>query len=344
MHLYQLIDDREVIVRRNTLNGFVTLSEYFPNVFLNNPSIFNIFEHLHKLAVSSSSDEFIQLQALGILINITDFLKENTNYEIARNPDKILQDLVDDFTKNLQRDCNKEATEKIICIIMNIVMATSKRKVVEMLIDHLINLYVQLSALKMRDQEIILGQIMAIIHTSVLALVKFPVEQSLKRKIYELLDRHINYYGVELEGIHLIGALALCFKKEFLNDQFEKYWNVVMQGIGMVEQKLTFKGALTCVQDIARNNENRLSGKLTPVFQTLMQYMHNSIDRELKTEILRCFGDITLGLKTFAEVYVDNILQICDDCCAAVTKLIGTPPNTQKYSRKGSTLRSSRTP
>lgn len=29
-HLYQLIDDKDDIVRKNTLNGFATLSECFP--------------------------------------------------------------------------------------------------------------------------------------------------------------------------------------------------------------------------------------------------------------------------------------------------------------------------
>jgi hypothetical protein len=33
-HLYQLLQDNEQIVRKNTLNGFVTLSETFPEVFL----------------------------------------------------------------------------------------------------------------------------------------------------------------------------------------------------------------------------------------------------------------------------------------------------------------------
>lgn len=137
---------------------------------------------------------------------------------------------------------------------MNIIMMTNKRQVIVMLLNHLISQYMHYSKIKMRDQEIILNQILAIIHTSVLAMAKFPVDIDQKRKIYDLLDQHVNMFGVEVEGIHLIGAIALCYKKEFLFDQFEKYWNIVLQGLEMIDQKQTFKGALTCLQDIARNN------------------------------------------------------------------------------------------
>lgn len=113
-----------------------------------------------------------------------------------------------------------------------------------------------------------------------------------------------------------------------------------MQGLEMVEQKPIFRGALTCIQDIARNNEHRIVGKLTTVFQRLVQYMHNSIDRELKTEILRCFGDLTLGLKSYAEMYVESLLKICDDCCAAVQKLSGICNSMKNFRHKDSTLRS----
>lgn len=117
---------------------------------------------------------------------------------------------------------------------MNIVMSTNKRKVIEMLLDHLISLYMQLSKIKIQDQEIVMGQVLAIVHTSVLAMVKFPVDANLKRKAYELLDMHINYYGVETEGIHLISALALCMKRDFLNEHFDHYWEQVMKGLDMI--------------------------------------------------------------------------------------------------------------
>jgi hypothetical protein len=46
--------------------------------------------------------------------------------------------------------------------------------------------------------------------------------------------------------------------------------------------------------------------------------MHSPIDRDLKTEILRCFGDLALGIKNYSEIFVGRILEICDECGAAV--------------------------
>ena len=113
-------------------------------------------------------------------------------------PDAILQTLITIFTENLTRDANKEANEKIIGIIMNIVMATKKRQVVAMLLSHLTSLYTRYSSSKIRDQEIVLSQILTIVHTTVLAMVKFPTDSELRRKVYDLLDLHIGIHGVEV--------------------------------------------------------------------------------------------------------------------------------------------------
>lgn len=102
----------------------------------------------------------------------------------------------------------------------------------------------------------------------------------------------------------------------------------------MVDQKPTFRGALTCIQDIARNNEHSLVGKLVPVYQKMIGYMHSNIDRELKTEILRCFGDLTLGLKTYAEGHIKVLLEICGDCFTAVYKLSGNLCSIQRFSQR----------
>ena len=52
-----------------------------------------------------------------------------------------------------------------------------------------------------------------------------------------------------------------------------------MHGLEMIDQKPTFRSALNCIQDISRNNEYKIVGKLTPVFQRLITYMHNNIER-----------------------------------------------------------------
>lgn len=71
--LYKLLNDSAPIVRKNTLNGFVTLSESFAFVFLNNPNIKHIFSHL--LTMADEEDEDVRVLALNILNNITETLE-----------------------------------------------------------------------------------------------------------------------------------------------------------------------------------------------------------------------------------------------------------------------------
>lgn len=46
--------------------------------------------------------------------------------------------------------------------------------------------------------------------------------------------------------------------------------------------------------------------------------MQKPIDRELKTDILKCFGDLALGLKRYTENYLDTIIEITENCFEAV--------------------------
>jgi hypothetical protein len=206
---------------------------------------------------------------------------------------------------------------------MNIVIATEKRAVLVMLINHLIGVYYKSVSANIKDKPIVLAQIFTIIHTCVLSMSKFVMEPQLKSKLYELIDAHLQANGVETEGIHMISAVAICFKREFLQEQLDKYWSYIVKGLGMIEQKAVFKAALACISDISRNHEHKITNKLTPVFQRLIEHMHNPIDRELKTEILKCFGDLCLGLKNFGEMFVATLISISDECFEAVYRLSG---------------------
>lgn len=139
---------------------------------------------------------------------------------------------------------------------MNIVMATGKKNVLYMLIQHLIALYASYasSPVKINDLEIVHTQLIAIIHTSVLALTKYSVDIDTRRKVIDLIDAHINIYGVEAEGINLISAAAISFKSEFFREYFERYWKVINDGLMQIDQKLAFKATLNCISDIARSN------------------------------------------------------------------------------------------
>ncbi len=67
---------------------------------------------------------------------------------------------------------------------MNIIMATEKKSVLVMLIKHLIELYLDYCKSKISDREIVLSQIITLIHTSVLSMSKFSIDSDLRRKIY----------------------------------------------------------------------------------------------------------------------------------------------------------------
>jgi hypothetical protein len=204
--------------------------------------------------------------------------------------------------------------------MMNVLMSTTKKSVLVMLVNHLIALYGDSAKANLPDHEIVLAQIITVVHTCLLSLAKFPMQFDLKHKIYDLIDLHLRINGVEQEGIHMISALAIAFKREFLQDQFEKYWDVVMRGLDSVDQKPTFKAALNCIADISRCDEAKVVARLVPVFQQLVTLMHNSHDREIKTEILNCFGDLSIGLKNNGDSIVPMLIQICNDCFEAVYK------------------------
>lgn len=77
-------------------------------------------------------------------------------------------------------------------------MATNKKTVLAMLIQHLISLYAGYTnnQVKIVDLEIVHAQLIALIHTCVLALSKYTVDNDLRRKVIDLIDAHINIYGV----------------------------------------------------------------------------------------------------------------------------------------------------
>lgn len=202
------------------------------------------------------------------------------------------------FTSNLKENLNKEANEKIILLIMNIVFGTVKKPVVEMLLKYLMELYNEYTKTKMRDQGIVLNQLITIIHTCVLSLSAYvQLENDTRVKVFDLTNYHIEIHGCESEGINMISAITLAFKKDVKMELLDRYVGYVIQGLDMLHQKETFRAALNCLADFARSNDSRITNRLAPFFQKLVQYMHSDIDKDLKSQIIRCFGDLSLGLK-----------------------------------------------
>lgn len=221
--------------------------------------------------------------SLTVIVNITDALRDHSKCKLAAEPDEVLREMVRIFKQNLAIDSGKESNEKIIASMMNILMGTSKRPVLVMLLAHMLDVYSEFVQAKINDQQIVLAQVITIIHTCLLSLSKFPIERDikneLKQKLYELVDLHLQISGIEQEGINMISGFAILYKKDFLNEQLDKYWPFVMDGMNSVEQKATFKAALNCVADIARCDETRVISKLSPIFQQLVAVMHQSTDR-----------------------------------------------------------------
>lgn len=90
--MFNLINDGDMIVKKNSLNGFSTLAETFPGVFLTNPKVIEIIKHLIDL--SRHKDEDIQLLSLTILTYVTDDLKAHPSCPLTKYPDPILQELI----------------------------------------------------------------------------------------------------------------------------------------------------------------------------------------------------------------------------------------------------------
>jgi hypothetical protein len=159
---------------------------------------------------------------------------------------------------------------------------------------------------------------MSLIHTGLLAQSKSAIPKpELKDLIFGLIDSHIRNFGIETEGINMISAAAACYKKDF-RARIEEYWDKVLYGLEMVDQKPLFKATLTCVSDIARNHEQVIVEKVSRVFDRLVKIMNANIERDLKVDILKCFGDLALGLKRYTEQFLEIILKICESCFLAV--------------------------
>jgi hypothetical protein len=243
------------------------------------------------------------------------------------------------FVENLKTQQYKESNEKAIIVIMNLVMHTERKDVINQLITYLVEQYNFYTKNPVQDRQIVLEHILTIIHTCVLSLSKFVNNSEIRDKIYDLIDLHIKLYGIEPEGVNMISAAAICFKKDF-KMRIELYWSYIEHSLDSIEQKPLFKAALSCISDISRTYENEIVTKITSVFNKLIAFMYNNIDREIKTDILKCFGDLILGLKRYGETFVDTLLAISGNCFEAVDKLSGTAHSTQISKANAPTRRS----
>lgn len=248
---YKLLQDNDHTVVKNTLNGFVTLSEKFPDIWMENKEIKHIFKHL--LEITNSKDQDIKLLSLNILCNITEVLTQFPE-PIGVDPKEELQQLVLMYEQELAKGYNKEEIEKIATVLINLVIGTTNTPIINELISHLIDQYNELSHKQIPDKGIIHQQYASLIHTCLLAIsLKGMLKPTLKDSIFNVIDYHRRYYPNDAEGINILSAASACFRKDF-RTRLEEYWHYIMNCLNQVDQKALFKATLICISDISRNH------------------------------------------------------------------------------------------
>lgn len=87
----------------------------------------------------------------------------------------------------------------------------------------------------------------------------------------------------------------MSFDAENIGGYFERFWEVITEGLCMVDQRPIISASLSCVSDFARSKKGKISGKFAKIFERLITCMNFDIDGELKIKIMQCLGDICLG-------------------------------------------------
>ncbi len=123
--------------------------------------------------------------------------------------------------------------QRSVVIIMNCLIKNKSREVLLHMVDFLMGKYYNLSNRKSSDQEIKINAILAILHTTVLALEGVVPREGLTSSLCKLINDHISKVGVEEEGLNMISGMAVTFGMAF-QDQAENYWNILFQGLDML--------------------------------------------------------------------------------------------------------------
>lgn len=141
-------------------------------------------------------------------------------------------------------------------------------------------------------------------------------------KLCTLIDYHVNKFGVEPEGLNMLGAMATTFEKAF-ESRASKYWETaIIIGLQKVNEMATFKAALASVGDFARMMGVCFLNQSSQVMQQIMVYIKESFDRDIKLSIISCMGDLILAVEDFANSFVDQIIDIFDMSFSAVYQIL----------------------
>lgn len=143
-------------------------------------------------------------------------------------------------------------------------------------------------------------------------------------KISDILSKHIRRFGIEEDGLTLIGGMVIYFKQMIRPNVENEYWNHIFEGLKMVNQPQAFKAAIGSLGDIGRNFMQSFVEENTRALQILLSLVHENIDRTLKVCIINSIGDICLGLGNKADEFIDDLLSVFNLCFTAIYELQGT--------------------
>lgn len=194
----------------------------------------------------------IRYISVQILAHISEGLKENPQ-PVSDDPNILLTKVVKYYTENMLKlhTEQSEINEKLTTIIMNIMINTNKRDVIVQLIDFMIEEYYKIVGMTIPNSEFLIEQILSVLHTSILAHKNAVPNNEILGKICDLVNFHFKKYGVEPEGLSLLGATATTFNKAF-ESRAMNYWNYILHGLNSTNELATFKAALACIGDYAR--------------------------------------------------------------------------------------------
>lgn len=150
--------------------------------------------------MAKGSDDMIKNLTLTILCSVTEELNKFPEV-LSNEPQEILKDLIDMFEHAISEKCTqaeRECNEKVIIIMMNIIMSTNNMAVVNELLKHFMEVYNSQARRYIADKQIILEEILSLVHTSLLALSKTALPKpELKDMVFSVIDNHIHHYGTE---------------------------------------------------------------------------------------------------------------------------------------------------
>ena len=92
--------------------------------------------------------------------------------------------------------------------------------------------YLYLGQPNLVDVDLRLMSIVALIHTSVMALESKGPKRELISQLHKLLNVHLERFGVEDEGLNLLSVMAVSFSTDFKSR--DQYWDKILQGLNQI--------------------------------------------------------------------------------------------------------------